>query len=234
MAFVVAIIWPISLGVRLATQSFDFQDLTGTEKITSLIVDVVPSVLKDSILTQAYQVGSEYRENIKARLGIIDFGAEIVAAQESGYLLMYGGASLEGFLQVVPRLLWPSKGQFNPEAAIQDHYGLVQYDAASTLVACGLADFGVLGALLNLALFGALFGAGKVCLAWSRVPLVGLLLVAVYFLAAYEVEADATAIFSLARYLFILFGIEMSLRILSLRKEGAGGYSTYSTRRRIR
>lgn len=215
-ALVVAVIWPISLGVRSAVESFDFAGLSGEQKVVTLVEDVIPQVLGEFSLTQTYQTGSDYVENLRARLGIVDFGAEIDLAQSEGYPYMHGGAAWEGFLQVVPRIIWPSKGHFSPELAIEEFYGMPLYDAASTLVACGLADFGVLGVLLNLGLFGALLALGQAYLGWSRVPIVGMLMLSVCVLAAYEVESDSTAIFTLVRYLIMLPVVEMGLRFFGV------------------
>jgi hypothetical protein len=73
------------------------------------------------------------------------------------YPLMWGETLIKGLPFVVPRAFWPSKPvQENVDILIEDHFGLEEGDDLTTMETESLANFGIMGLVLWMFLFGVL------------------------------------------------------------------------------
>jgi hypothetical protein len=73
------------------------------------------------------------------------------------YPLMWGETLIKGLPLVVPRAFWPSKPvQENVDILIEDHFSLAEGDDLTTMETESLANFGIIGLVVWMFLFGVL------------------------------------------------------------------------------
>jgi len=120
---------------------------------------------------------------------------------------MGGRVFLTAVLAAVPRALWPGKEQlmatetWQVEELIEEHFGLPIFDMASSVLAHGYADGGLLGVVLYMALQGAVLGVCDRRAGTSRCALLGLCAYALGVGTAVQVEMNVTSILVTGRYL---------------------------------
>ena len=87
------------------------------------------------------------------------------------------------------------------EELIELHFGLPILDMASSVLAHGYADGGLVGVALYMALLGAVLGFCERRVGTSRCALLGLCMYAMAVGRAIQVEADVTDVLLLGRYI---------------------------------
>jgi hypothetical protein len=214
VAFATLVMWPFMFHLRAVAQQAGLYggDLAG--RADTLLYDVLPEAIRTFALDQSFEAGSEYLENVRGRTRTSDLLIDIAESHEDGTPVMGGAVIQAAVVASVPRALWPGKEQFmatetwQVEELIEEHYGLPLVDMASTVFTHGYADGAVVGAMLYMALLGAILAVGEWARTRPRCALLGLWVYALSMSLAVQVEENVTDVFGIGRVIAVLLVVD--------------------------
>ena len=156
-----------------------------------------------------------YWGNLAVRPLFLTYPFAIIEAQSlTSY--MYGEATLAAIVRSIPYALMPSKRVADDEEiATANHYGFTTEDKATTWLAIGLADLGVIGAGLAGLLVGLIIrGVEAFACAIARTHLIGaVLLIGAGMNVAMHVEHGGTFLFNTPRDTIVLVVLSIPLSL---------------------
>ena len=206
-AFLLFVMWPFIFHLRAVAQRTGLYQADTAWRTEALIRDVIPDALATFDLRTSLGADSPYVYNVRKRSNISDLLVDVMEAHDRGVPFMGGRVFLTAVLAAVPRALWPGKEQllatetWQVEELIELHFGLPILDMASSVLAHGYADGGLVGVALYMALLGAVLGFCERKVGTSRCALLGLCMYAMAVGRAIQVEADVTDVLLLGRYI---------------------------------
>jgi hypothetical protein len=206
-ALFVFVMWPLIFHLREVADRTGLYRADMASRTDTLIRDVIPETLATFDLRTSFGTDSPYIYNVRKRANISDLLVDVMAAHDRGVPFMGGRVFLTAVLAAVPRALWPGKEQlmatetWQVEELIEEHFGLPIFDMASSVLAHGYADGGLLGVVLYMALQGAVLGVCDRRAGTSRCALLGLCAYALGVGTAVQVEMNVTSILVTGRYL---------------------------------
>ncbi len=160
---------------------------------------------------------TENDENMAVRLDYIAPIADLITTQR--YMpYMYGWATLYSILYSFTRAIYPSKSVI-PKTMVALHYNTMYTDWSNTMVAYGVADWGLAGAFLIGAMLSFFMGLSEVWLMRSfRGPkLVAVAAAGNLFYMAYNIESDPSCLWNFLKILAVLFCAWKALSLLKTR-----------------
>ncbi len=212
--FATVVMWPFMFHLRAVAQQAGLYggDLAG--RADTLLYDVVPEAIRTFDLGRSFEKDSEYLENVRGRSRTSDLLIDIAESHEEGTPAMGGAVIQAAVVASIPRMLWPGKEQFmatetwQVEELIEEHFGLPLVDMASTVFTHGYADGGVVGAVLYMALLGAVLAVGEWARTRPRCALLGLWVYALAVSLAVQVEENVTDVFGIGRVIAVLLVVD--------------------------
>jgi hypothetical protein len=214
VAFMLVVAWPFMFHLRQVANEVGLYRADIGTRTDTLVQDVLPDALATFDLRRSFAESGGYVENVRQRSQILDLLVDIMAAHRDGAPFMGGKVLVAALVAVTPRALWPGKERlmatetWQVEELIEEHFGLPLFDMASTVLAHGYADGGLVGVVLYMALLGAVLGVCERKAGTARCALLGLYAYALGMGTAIQVEANVTDIFAVVRVLAVLLAAD--------------------------
>jgi hypothetical protein len=213
--FVFNIFSPLYLAFRLNAQTNLNSDMN-TIKIIGLAISETIGGNSDDENNQIN------RENLKDRgTTILTVVNDIVQAENRQEPLM-GDAFLQGQENVLPRILrggLEDEGTLNPKVYMQQRFGFVQGDATYSLVAEGVADFGIIGGLFAGLLMGLFvnFLTLMALKTYQTIPLIGMVIFANAWSVSISAETNPGFQGTMIRNIILISLIMLFLKKIGIR-----------------
>jgi hypothetical protein len=146
-----------------------------------------------------------YKNMSKRPVALINW-VENLFYQQSMKDKMWGEAIFKQMISVVPRFIYPDKFGVHPESFVVMHYGVTNADPASSWLATGVADFGLLGAAIAGAFVALilLFGEAVSKKVTVKMPFIAVMIYGAFFNCALHTEISPNAYFSAIRNSILL------------------------------